>query len=48
MAAFGATLRDSVDLEALSEQLLSTVAETMQPASAHLWIKPAKDSGQGF
>ena len=42
LAAFGATLRDSVDLDALSEQLLSTVDETMQPASANLWIKPRK------
>ena len=43
LAAFGATLRESVDLDALSEQLLSTVEETMQPAMAGIWLRPQKD-----
>jgi len=43
LAAFGATLRDSVDLDALSEQLLSTVDETMQPAAVSLWLRPTQD-----
>ncbi len=38
LAAFGASLRDSVDLDALSEQLLATVDETMQPESTSLWF----------
>src|SRR5205085_9309540 len=37
LAAFGAHLRDSVDLEALSEELLATVDEAMQPESLSLW-----------
>ena len=42
LAAFGATLRDSVDLDALNEQLLATVDETMQPATVGLWLRPAE------
>jgi len=38
LAAFSATLRDSVDLDALTVQLLDTVDETMQPATAELWL----------
>jgi hypothetical protein len=39
LAAFGATLRDDVELGALSDRLLEVVDETMQPASASLWLK---------
>ena len=46
LAAFGATLRDEVELDALSEQLLGVVDETMQPDSATLWIKPAEGGRQ--
>jgi len=42
IAAFSATLRQEVDLEQLSERLLSVVQETMQPASLSLWILPLK------
>ncbi|HEX6482124.1 MAG TPA: hypothetical protein VF043_25040 [Ktedonobacteraceae bacterium] len=38
LAAFSATLRNEVDLEQLSEQLLTVVQETMQPAHLSLWI----------
>lgn len=38
LAAFSATLRNEVDLEQLSEQLLAVVQETMQPAQLSLWI----------
>ena len=40
LAAFGAGLRDEVELAALTERLLSVVDETMQPASAELWLRP--------
>lgn len=41
LAAFSATLRSEVDLSQLSEQLLSIVEETMQPAHVSLWLRPS-------
>jgi hypothetical protein len=37
--AFGATLRNEVDLSQLSEHLLNVVQETMQPAHISLWLR---------
>jgi hypothetical protein len=37
---FTTTLRHEVDLQQLSEQLLSVVQETMQPVSVSLWLRP--------
>jgi hypothetical protein len=38
LAAFGATVRDEVELSTLTERLLGVVDETMQPAQAGLWL----------
>jgi hypothetical protein len=38
--AFSTRLRDEVDLDMLSTELLAVVDETVQPAKASLWLRP--------
>jgi hypothetical protein len=38
--AFSARLREEVDLDTLSAELLAVVEQTMQPAQAWLWLRP--------
>ncbi len=40
LAAYGNRLREEVDLNALSDDLLRVVGETVQPAHASLWLRP--------
>jgi hypothetical protein len=40
LAAFGAALRQDIDIAELREHLLGVVAETMQPARVSLWLRP--------
>jgi hypothetical protein len=37
---FGAQLRDEVDLDTLSAQLLAVVDQTLEPTKASLWLRP--------
>jgi hypothetical protein len=47
LAAFSATLRNEVDLEQLSSQLLALVNETMQPEHTSLWLRsPEQRAGR--
>ena len=48
IAAFSARLRDEVDLDTLSGELLTVVEQTMQPSRASLWLSfsPAARRGR--
>jgi hypothetical protein len=39
--AFSTRLRDQLDLDTLSAELLAVVTQTMQPTQASMWLRPA-------
>jgi hypothetical protein len=43
IAAFSARLREEIDLDSLSAELLAVVDQTMEPTNATLWLRPSPD-----
>jgi hypothetical protein len=40
---FSTRLREEIDLDTLSAELLAVVTQTMQPTQASMWLRPAPD-----
>ena len=43
VAACSARLREQLDLDTLSAELLTVAEQPMQPANASLWLRPPAD-----
>ncbi|HCF84975.1 MAG TPA: hypothetical protein DEV72_07230, partial [Ktedonobacter sp.] len=47
LAAFSTRLRNEVDLEQLSEELVAVVEETIQPMHVSLWLRKSEKGVKG-
>jgi hypothetical protein len=43
---FGARLRQQLDLDGLTSELLGVVEQTMQPTNVSLWLRPQQSSSR--
>jgi len=48
IAAFSARLREEIDLDSLSAELLGVVDQTMQPTRVSLWLRPPTRTSQDY
>jgi hypothetical protein len=46
ITAFGARLREELDLDTLTGELLAVVEQTVQPTQASLWLRPPAGTGR--
>jgi hypothetical protein len=47
IAAFSTRLRDQLDLDTLTAELLAVVAQTMEPTRVSLWLRPSAPGASG-
>ncbi len=47
VSEFSGRLREQIDLDALSDELLAVVGRTVQPTSANLWLREAASQARG-
>ena len=47
VAAFSTRLRDEIDLDTLSAELLAVVDQTMEPTRISLWLRPSEHGSSG-
>jgi hypothetical protein len=47
IAAFSTRLREEVDLDTLSAELLAVVDQTMEPTRVSLWLRPSAPGSSG-
>jgi hypothetical protein len=45
--AYSVRLRDQVDLDTLSRELLAVLDQTVQPTQVSLWLRPSPDGSSG-
>jgi hypothetical protein len=48
IAAFSSRLRQQVDLDPLTAEVLAVVNQTMQPTSVSLWLRPSIGASQDY